>query len=163
MVPSNLLGYFAACSAAAGALIGLLFVAVSLRPESIFGDNAVPSARRLAESSFTGLVNAFFLSLIALIPGTELGYPAAILAAISLWVTLRRHIRMRGTSQLTVLLSTLAVYLAELGVGIAAIVSPSTSTFVYVLAYLIIGALSVALTRAWALLAGRGVTPTATP
>jgi len=27
-----------------------------------------------AESSFTGLVNAFFLSLVALIPGTDLGW-----------------------------------------------------------------------------------------
>ena len=32
MVPSGIVGYFAATSAAAGALIGLLFVAVSLRP-----------------------------------------------------------------------------------------------------------------------------------
>ena len=159
MVPGSLIGYFAATAAAAGALIGLLFVAVSLHPESIFGDNAAPTPRRLAESSFTGLVNTFFLSLVALIPQTDLGYPAAILAALSFYVTLTRHLRTQGTSQLTVLLSTFAIYLVQLGLGIAAIIVPSNVNLVYLLAYVVIAALSVALSRAWALLSGRDLTP----
>jgi hypothetical protein len=162
MVPGGVIGYFAATAAAAGALIGLLFVAVSLRPDSIFGEQADARARRLAESSFTGLVNTFFLSLIALIPGTELGYPAAILATISLYVTLTRHLRTRTTSQVTVLLSTIVIYLAELGLGIAAIILPSKQSLVFWLAYLVIAALSIALSRAWELLSGHAATPPAT-
>jgi hypothetical protein len=34
-------------------LIGLLFVAVSLRPESVFGDRAMPAAKAQAGSAFT--------------------------------------------------------------------------------------------------------------
>jgi hypothetical protein len=161
VVTGALIRYFAAASAAAGALIGLLFVAISLRPESIFGDNADATARRLAESSFTGLVNVFFVSLVALVPTTDLGYPAVSLALISLWVTLSRHVRRVGLSQLTVLLSTLVIYLGELGVGIAAILAPNDRTFVNVLVYLVIAALSLALTRAWSLMAGNSVKPTA--
>ena len=37
MVPGDFIGYFAAAGTAAGTLIGLLFVAVSLRPESVLG------------------------------------------------------------------------------------------------------------------------------
>jgi hypothetical protein len=159
MIPDNLVGYFAATAAAAGALIGLLFVAVSLRPDSIFGDKAEPTSRRLAESSFTGLVNSFFLSLVALIPQTNLGYPAAILALLSLRVTLTRQLKRSGLSQLAVLLSTIAIYLLELGLGIAVIIRPSNLTLVYLLAYVVIAALSVALTRAWTLLSERGTPP----
>jgi Na+/citrate or Na+/malate symporter len=155
MVPSGIVGYFAATSAAAGALIGLLFVAVSLRPESIFGPNAAPKARRLAESSFTGLVNSFFLSLVALIPQTNIGYPAAILAALSFYITLTRQLRKEKASQLTVLLSTFAIYLLQFGLGIAAIVQPSNVNLVYLIGYVVIAALSVALSRAWTLLSGQ--------
>jgi hypothetical protein len=35
VVPAESTGYFAAAATAAGALIGLLFVAVSLRPDSV--------------------------------------------------------------------------------------------------------------------------------
>jgi hypothetical protein len=159
VVPGDIVGYFAATAAAAGALIGLLFVAVSLHPDLIFGDQAAPRARRLAESSFTGLVNTFFLSLVALIPQTDLGYPAAILAALSFYTTLTRHLRTEKTSQLTVLLSTFAIYLLEFGLGIAAIIVPSNVNLVYLLGYVVIAALSVALSRAWALLAGRDMRP----
>jgi hypothetical protein len=159
VVPGSIIGYFAATAAAAGALIGLLFVAISLRPESIFGDKAAPTPRRLAESSFTGLTNTFFLSLIALIPKTNIGYPAAILAVFCFYTTLTRQLRTQGRSQLTVLLSTFVIYLLQLGLGIAAIIVPSNLTLVYLLAYVVIAALGVALSRAWALVAGRDLTP----
>ncbi len=159
MIPGNLVGYLAAASAAAGVLIGLLFVAISLRPEAVFGDKAEATSRRLAESSFTGLVNSFFLSLVAMIPHTNVGYPAGILALLSLRVTLTRQLKRTGFSQLAVLLSTIAIYLLELGLGIAAIIRPSNLTVVYLLAYVVIGMLSVALTRAWTLLAARGAPP----
>jgi hypothetical protein len=73
VVRSAYAGYFAAACAAAGALIGLLFVAVCLTPDSVFGDDANPGGRALAGSTFTALVNAFFVSLVAIIPQTSLG------------------------------------------------------------------------------------------
>jgi hypothetical protein len=53
------------------------------------------------------------------------------------------------------------LYLAELGLGIAAIIVPSNQSLGYWLAYLVIAALSVALSRAWELLSGHGVAPPA--
>jgi hypothetical protein len=37
VIPAEFTDYFTAASAGAGVLIGLLFVAVALRPDSIFG------------------------------------------------------------------------------------------------------------------------------
>jgi len=42
VVPGEFTAYFAGAAAAAGVLIGLLFVAASLRPESVFGESATP-------------------------------------------------------------------------------------------------------------------------
>jgi hypothetical protein len=68
LIPADFTSYFTAAAAAAGVLIGLLFVAVSLRPETVFGDRAMPAAKAQAGSAFTSLVNSFFVSLVALIP-----------------------------------------------------------------------------------------------
>ena len=56
-VPAEFSGYFTASSAASGVLIGLLFVAVSLRPETVFGASSSAAGRANAGSTFTALVN----------------------------------------------------------------------------------------------------------
>jgi hypothetical protein len=55
VVPDDFTGYFAAAATAAGALIGLLFVAASLRPETILGRDAPPAAKAISGSAFTAL------------------------------------------------------------------------------------------------------------
>jgi hypothetical protein len=55
VVPDSFDGYFTAAASAAGALIGLLFVAISMRPDAVLGANPSSHARALASSSFTGL------------------------------------------------------------------------------------------------------------
>jgi hypothetical protein len=154
VVPEALVGYYSAATAAAGALIGLLFVAISLRPDSIFGEGAAPAARRLAESSFTALVNAFFVSLVATIPGTNIGYPAAILAVLSLYSTIDRRVRAPGTSDIVTFAFAIVLYLGQLAMGIALLVVPTNTDLVYKLAYLVVAAFAVALARAWALITG---------
>jgi hypothetical protein len=155
VVPDPLVGYFAAATAAAGALIGLLFVAISLKPDSIFGESAQTNTRRLAESSFTALVNAFFVSLVAIIPGTNLGWVSAIMAVLSLYSTFARRVRDADVSNLAVLGFTTVLYLGQLGIGIALIVVPGNADLVYKLAYLAVAAFAIALARAWALMTGQ--------
>ncbi len=62
--------YLGAVATAAAALIGLLFVAVSVRDDTIFGPNAIPGGEALAITAFIGLVNSFVVSLLGLIPAT---------------------------------------------------------------------------------------------
>ena len=80
MVPDAFREHFTATATGAGALIGLLFVSISLRPDTVFGTKAAVHGRALAGSAFTALVNAFFVSLLALMPQSNLGYSAAIMA-----------------------------------------------------------------------------------
>lgn len=154
MVPGAIVGYYSAATAAAGTLIGLLFVAISLRPDSIFGEHAAAAPRRLAESSFTALVNAFFVSLVAIIPRTNLGYPAAILAVLSLYSTIARRVRGPGIADIFTLAFAALLYAGQLAMGIALVVVPTNTDLVYKIAYLVVAAFAVALARAWALITG---------
>jgi hypothetical protein len=74
MVPGVYDAYLAAMATAAAALIGLLFVAVSVRDDTIFGPNAMPGGEALAITAFTGLVNSFVVSLLGLIPKINIGF-----------------------------------------------------------------------------------------
>jgi hypothetical protein len=156
VIPYSYDGYFTGAGTAAAALIGLLFVAVSLRTDSVFGPNAPPAGRALASSAFTALVNAFFVSILALIPGVNLGYGTTLLAASSLWATwkLHRYDVSRRSALVSLVLAAVA-YGGELYVGIAMIVRPHDSRLVTIVVYVIIGAFGIALMRAWALLQGR--------
>ena len=155
MVPSDLTGFFTATAAAAGTLIGLLFVAISLRPHLVLGSAADAETRRIAESSFTALVSAFFVSLAGLIPHTDIGWTAAVLGLLGIVSSIRRR-PQQGRGRLLVSLFSLAAYAAELWIGIEAIVNPHDRTWPDNLTGVLLAALAVALVRAWALLRGAG-------
>jgi hypothetical protein len=152
VVPRDYTSYFDAASQAAGALIGLLFVVIALKPRKIVGESADPTSRRLAGSVFTGLVNAFFVSLLALIPGHNIGIGAAIMAVLSLYHTLRLHLGHPGVRHTLIFVISLVAYGAEVCVAIAFVLHPHDTNLVTDLAFVLIGCFSVALSRAWQLM-----------
>jgi hypothetical protein len=158
VVPDSFDGFFTAAASAAGALIGLLFVAISMRPESLLGANSSSRASALASSSFTGLVNGFFVSMAALIPGKNLGITAIISAALALGATSRLQHRV-GHAVTKVAVSALMVvaFVAQAGVGIGLIARPHNTSLVTGIAWITIASLAVALMRAWSLLQGEGL------
>jgi hypothetical protein len=156
VVPAEFTGYFTAAAAAAGVLIGLLFVAVALRPESVFSADAPPAGRAMAGSAFTVLVDSFFVSLVALIPEASLGEAATIMAVISLLSTIQLHRRVaRQELHIVMLILGLGIYLFQLVVGVLLLFDPADRGQVYTAAYLVIAAFGVALSRAWKLMQGR--------
>jgi hypothetical protein len=153
MVPGNYASFFDAASQAGGALIGLLFVVIALKPGTIVGDRAEPASRSLAGSSFIGLVNAFFVSLLALIPGHHnIGIGAAIVAVLSLYRTLRLHLRHPGARHILIFVFSLAAYGTELCIAMALVFRPHDSDLVTYLCFVVIGCFGVALSRAWQLM-----------
>ena len=64
--------FFVACAGVAGALIGLLFVAISLNPEKVTGPNADPRLQVRATAAFSALLNPLALALFSLIPDTAM-------------------------------------------------------------------------------------------
>jgi len=156
VVPGSFIGYFTGAATAAAALIGLLFVAVTLRPESMRGTGAPVKAHAVAGSAFTALINSFFVSLIALIPSTNLGYTAVIMALISLYSTFRLHRGLgKGESAVALFILALTTYLTQLVAGVLLVASPGHQSPVYVIAYVLVAAFAAALGRAWSLLQGR--------
>src|SRR6266436_1566322 len=73
MVPPQFLDFFIASTGAGAALAGLLFVAVSLAPEQMVTRRAPMERQAVTGSAFTALINAFFISLFALIPHFNIG------------------------------------------------------------------------------------------
>jgi hypothetical protein len=158
VVPDSFDGYFTAAASAAGALIGLLFVAISMRPEALLGANQSSRATALASSSFTGLVNGFFVSMAALIPGKNLGVTAVVSAALALGATSRLQRRVgRSATKVAVSALMVAAFVAQLAVGIGLIARPHNTSLVSGIAWITIASLAVALMRAWSLLQGEGL------
>lgn len=88
MVPTSYYDFFAACATVAGALIGLLFVAVSISPEKISGAHASTEHQVRAGAAFSALINALIVSLVALLPGQNIGVATISVAAVGLSSTI---------------------------------------------------------------------------
>ncbi len=152
MVPSSYVEFMITSAGAAGAMIGLLFVAISLRTDLVFGARSSAKVKTLAGSSFTGLVNAFSLSLLAIVPSTNIGVGMVALALACLFTTWKLHSRALGPTQYRVLVLSTLNYLAQFAGGVALIARPHTSWIVNGLCYIIFASFLIALTRAWALI-----------
>ena len=159
MVPTDFLPFFTASVAASAALIGLLFVSVSIAPERVFGPASDPVRQAQALSAFTALANIFFISLTSLIPDvwfgiavTVIAIPAAVqtLALLGLIPHWRAaHIVGRG---LFLFVASAAIYIYELVIGIQMWRETATIGLMISLAFLTIGAYALGLGRAWELL-----------
>jgi hypothetical protein len=58
--------FFSGTATVAGALVGLLFVALSVAPERLRGTHASVEHQAIASTAFTALVDALFVSLIGI-------------------------------------------------------------------------------------------------
>jgi hypothetical protein len=163
VVPHAYADYFAAAATAAGTLIGLLFVAISFRSDTVFGSKAMPGGEPLAITAFTGLVNAFFVSVLALIPADNIGYGASIMAVISIYSLLRLNPRILVRRRLVTFGLTLLAYTAQLVIGLIILSDPHDSSQVNRLAYIVFASMAVALQRAWALMRGTHIVGDAKP
>jgi hypothetical protein len=170
MVPASFANFFLATAGAGGALIGLLFVAVSLNPERVFSEGAPRERRAVTSGAFTALVNAFFISTAALIPGINLGYVAAIMAVLGLLNSVRvgmdllryqlrrrrgpRDLALRIARAAVVTVFSFAIYSFELSNAWDLLHNPGTTGDLDALCALILAIYGVGLTRAWQLLGG---------
>jgi hypothetical protein len=120
VVPLSFHDFFSGCATIAGALIGLLFVALSVTSESLSGENARTDHQVRAGAAFSALVNTMVIALFALLPTTDLGTVAIILAATGLGTTgalifvLARENRRIGRADLYMFLVLLVLYALQL-------------------------------------------------
>lgn len=157
MVPTDFHDFFVASAGAGAALLGLLFVAVSIAPEHT-------AQGVTASSAYLALLNAFFVSLVALLPRTNLGPAALVLSLLGLMYTLQsgwrswRHATGRGFAGArgaAFVLIGLSLYGYELNVAIHLMHAPHVASAVSSLAGLLVGIYAFGLASAWQLLGGR--------
>ncbi len=161
MVSPEYTNFFIASTGAGAALVGLLFVAVSLAPEQIVTRRAPMERQAVAGSAFTALINAFVISLVALIPHFNLGslvVPFSCLCLATSLIQAWQLLRVRKGWQsflrgaFLVLLSVF-LYGLELVNGFQLLTAPSPQAgSVFGLVWCLIGAFLVGLYRAWELL-----------
>jgi len=163
MVPPAFANFFIASTSAGAALVGLLFVAISIAPEHTVMMGAPIARQAVATNAFTSLLNAFFISLGALIPTSNLGWVALVMSligvssSVSLGWTLLRH-RQRWQNVLRnmfLLLGSLIVYGYELYYAVDLMRIPQDAGAVFVLTELLIVVYAFGLIRAWELLGAR--------
>jgi hypothetical protein len=157
-------GFFSGTATVAGALVGLLFVALSVAPERLRGDKASIEHQAIAATAFTSLVDALFVSLIGLQPGGGLRYGAISLGALGLTSSCGLAVRLwrvRGTEQLSrrwpyLLSFIVAVYAAQLVGGFAVSGGAGQADLAVTFLYIMFG---VGISRSWELLGLRGGGP----
>jgi hypothetical protein len=163
MVSPGLVGFFSASASAGAALIGLIFVAVSIAPEKTVMVGAPLERQAVAASAYTALINAFFISLFALIPGTSVGWVALVMDLLGLWSTvflgwslLKHPAGWQNTvRRLAMIVLGVVLYGFGLYVAILLINAPSNSFASYTVATLVGVAYGLGLLRAWQLLGAR--------
>ena len=159
MVTAEFQPFFLASVGASAALIGLLFVSVSIGPERIFGAESDPRRQAQAISAFSALANVFFISMSSLIPGVLIGLVVTAVAAASTLQLLgllvrvgRWHVDLITAIRGAILVVISAsIYGTELYLGLLLWTRPSTGALIGLLEVLL-GAYAIGLGRAWQLL-----------
>jgi hypothetical protein len=162
MVPEALNNFFLASAGIGATLVGLIFVAVSIAPEDIVQANAPIERQAMAASSFTALLNAFFISFGALIPG-NIGLVTLIMSALGLttssllaWNLLKERERWQNVGRrVFLILVSIIIYGYELYYVILIFKEHNNVGNIYTLAGLLLVVYGIGLTRAWELLGAR--------
>jgi hypothetical protein len=161
VVPDAYHSFFEGSASVAGALVGLLFVAISISPEKVTGEAGTAEHRIRAAAAFSALVNALVISLFALLPQTDLGTVAlavslsGLASTVGLVVVQLREPGPRRPRQLVLVVFLFAVYGDQLDTASRILHNQRNTGAVHWEAVLVVVCLLIGIARAWELLGAR--------
>jgi hypothetical protein len=165
VTPDPLHDFFFASAGVAGALIGLLFVAISVEHDRITAPDADQVSRVRARAALTAFTNALTVSLWALVPGNGLAWASIAVGTIGVLFVLgsalsvRRlaHIHRSHTHRvrdLTFLVTQAVVFGLQIVTGIRLAVHPHAASIADDIAELLIVCFLIGVFRSWELIGG---------
>jgi hypothetical protein len=166
VVPEDFHDFFVASAGVAGALIGLLFVAISVASDRLAKAEASAQVHRIrAYAALTSFTNALAVSLFALLPGEKIGETSFIVAVLGLAfvaAALLSLYRLRQVRWTTVrdgifLVGLAAIFIYQLIAGLSVANHPDDSGSVDAIAILVIVSFIVGISRAWELIGGPSI------
>jgi hypothetical protein len=154
--------FFAASAGVAGALIGLLFVAISVAPKRIIGPDASEVHGVRAAAALTAFTNALAVALFGLVPGLDVGDTAAVVAILGflfiagalLGILPAWRARRVRITDLNFLIGLLAVFLFQLLAGLGLARSGNDKGDLRTICILVIVCFLIGIARSWELVGG---------
>jgi hypothetical protein len=142
---------------AAAALVGLLFVAISVAPNRLVEAETRLESQALAGSALLAFTNVLVFSTVALIPGVHVGWMAILLGVGGIAFALSRGRTFLGEAQrgrgwVLLVVGMVVVFGWELVEGITLSIHPNDHSAVTTIAALLVGSLSVGVGRSWKLI-----------
>lgn len=165
MTSTSAHGFFQASAAVAGALIGLLFVAISVSRENISGLDASEVHAVGAAAALTAFTNALTVALFGLIPRINVGGVAEVVALVGLLFVVGGLIRVIPAwrakrvrlGDLVFLIGLLAVFVIQLIAGLGLERHNQDSSDLQTICVLVVVCFLIGIARAWKLVGGPNV------
>ncbi len=162
MIPADFHDFFVAAAGVAGALVGLLFVAISVTQERLAKEGESQVHRVRASAALTSFSNALAVSLFVLIPDIGVAWPAIVVAILGLFfvaasvlslIRLRREHGARARDAYF-LVGQAAIFVIQLIAGITAVSRTIDVGATRTVAILVIASFLIGIARAWELIGG---------